>query len=376
MGYWKTEADKLTADVSAHPWATLLDTSLEKSDPELHAQLSDRGELDAYIAVKVSDAIAEYDDMIASGMDKHDAKSEALESLLPSEDDEPEDWEIEGAEEDAVAAFAQVYGGDEAQRMSLQPGTKKNVNGVEYTLNENHRWTNAKSSESRPKSKRSDATTGSSGSNWDTPSSSPVDDVRKANDKILSDTGKKPVPTVPEIAYRMAESNGDSPKHRQARKIVAKQFLQEHGLYFDWNSGSMKPLDQNRIDGMMEGIDFSKPVVMGPPPSVPPPQKMAQWQAAGGMKGGYFAPEDTTPDDLGLGMLATAWSLPGQPVMPREQKLYSFDENSPMVYIRSVAAPIVDTWGASGIEQPAGGGGLQWFVPEAADPNVDIREAV
>ena len=125
---------------------------------------------------------------------------------------------------------------------------------------------------------------------------------------------------------------------------------------------------------MMDGIDLSKPVVVGPPPSVPPPEKLAQWQAPGGNRGGYFSTIDMQPSDLGIGELATAWGLPDKPILKRERKLYSLRLNQGAHYMRSIAKETVDTWGAQGLEQKASGGGVQWFIPDAADPTLRIEE--
>jgi hypothetical protein len=176
------------------------------------------------------------------------------------------------------------------------------------------------------------------------------------------------VPTRPpsrrEIAA--AASEGMSSRQIAARKAVASHFMASQGSFYDRDSGELKPLDEGRFHGQMDAIDWTKPVVVGPPPKVPPPKNFVQWQAPGNIppSGGYFSTPDATPEVLGIGRLGTAWGQDGQPVV--EKIPHRFEVKSAPQYIRSTAAPRADTWSIQGgVAQVAGGGGDQWFVPDA-----------
>ena len=272
--------------------------------------------------------------------------------------------------------------------MALQPGMTKSVNGKTYVLNPNHRWTLRKQG-------------GLFGDDYKPGKWTPEEHEKLTGEKKgkapqpkerqneMFDRGKKEdlpgqsllfedddgVARKPSESERsLAASEGDTAYHRKARKVVANHYLATSATFFDFQSKSMKPLTQDRVTGMMDGIDLSKPVVVGPPPSVPPPEKLAQWQAPGGNRGGYFSTIDMQPSDLGIGELATAWGLPDKPILKRERKLYSLRLNQGAHYMRSIAKETVDTWGAQGLEQKASGGGVQWFIPDAADPTLRIEE--
>lgn len=282
--------------------------------------------------------------------------------------------------------FTDEYG--EPIAMALQPGMTKSVQGKTYVLNQNHRWT-----------LRSQG--GLFGDDYEPGKWTPEEHEKLTGEKKgkapapkerqeeMFDRGKKEdlpgqsllfedddgVARKPSESERsLAAAEGDTAYHRKARKVVASHYLATAASFFDFQSKQMKPLDQDRVTGMMDGIDMTKPVVVGPPPSVPPPEKLAQWQAPGGNRGGYFSTTDTRPSELGIGDLATAWGLPDKPILKRERKLYSLRLNPGAHYMRSVAKETVDTWGAQGMEQKAAGGGIQWFIPDAADPTLRIEE--
>lgn len=150
MGYWTKQAANLK-DVSDHPWYGIYEDALEQAAPEKYAELQAAGELEGYIAVKVAAAIADFEDSLEEGIDEPTAREMALADLMPTDEDleETEDYEIEGGIADAAAGLTEYLNRtvesdpteSEAVRMALQPGTRKNVNGQEYILNRNHRWT-------------------------------------------------------------------------------------------------------------------------------------------------------------------------------------------------------------------------------------------
>lgn len=111
MGYWtKTQERYKIRDRSTHPWADTLKQSLAQVEPVTLAELEAAGELDAFLSVKVDDCIKSIRSMRAQGMDYETAKEAAFDSMLPKEPEEAEDWEREGAEQDAIDAFSDWIG--------------------------------------------------------------------------------------------------------------------------------------------------------------------------------------------------------------------------------------------------------------------------
>jgi hypothetical protein len=171
-------------------------------------------------------------------------------------------------------------------------------------------------------------------------------------------------PSRREVA--LAAQEGISGRQLAARKAVAAHFMHSHGAYLDRETGELKPLDQSRFEGQMQAIDWTKPVQVGPPPGMPPPKQLVQWQSPGNIPpaGGYFSTPGTMPEQLGIGSRGTAWSMEGQPVVRKEP--HGFSVRSAPRYMRSTAAPAVDTWSVKDrMPQAANGGGPQWFVPIA-----------
>lgn len=97
-------------DRSQHPWADLLKKSLAQVEPVSLAELEAAGELDAFLSVKVDECIQSIRAMQKQGMDYEEAKESAFESMLPREPEVEEDWEREGAEQDAIDLFGQWIG--------------------------------------------------------------------------------------------------------------------------------------------------------------------------------------------------------------------------------------------------------------------------
>jgi len=173
-------------------------------------------------------------------------------------------------------------------------------------------------------------------------------------------------PTQRETA--IAAREGMSERQIAARRVVAAHFMHNDGSFFNRDTGKLEPLDEKRFRGQMKAIDWTKPVQVGPPPSMPPPQEFVQWQAPGNIPpaGGYFSTTGTQPESLGIGRLGTAWSRRGQPVMRKVPHRFEVRSGSRRRYIRSTAAPANDDWSIKGGRvQRASGGGPQWFVPDA-----------
>jgi hypothetical protein len=389
VGYFWEIAKDLPADIIDHPFYRIIERAYSEAEVE---------EREAFLAVKTSEAIDDFAQAVELGLDAENAREQALAGVLP--DSEPmEEWEIADAEEEQSSIAGSLLaemGQVDFQALALQPGVQKVIGGKTYVLNRNHRWTLPEQAEAEPA--RAPQRQNQPPQRRPNPAAAPqpempLDQWKAIAPKALGRKNEKKwrqyvedaklidyipdrEPTQQE-AY-LAEQPGDSMEQRRARMVVARDFLAKEGLYYDFGSKEMRPLDAGRVAGMLEGIDFAEPVVIGPPPSVPPPQQMGQWQAPGGLRGGYFAPVGATPAELGLGELSVAWGLEGRPIKARVPKTYRFPPEgvgaSKLGYIRSTAAPIVDNWGVEGFAQPAGGGGTQWFIPMAANPQVSIDE--
>ena len=298
---------------------------------------------------------------------------------------------------------------DEAQapaKLSIMPGTTRMINGVSYTLNQHHRWARtarpittrrwrnagqtlenpagakkkligapAEKAESRIPPPRADRQPPPS----TPPAPAPTTPATPPPAPAPAAPPPPAHPTYPEPPHEvrvLAASEGDSPQHLQARTHVAMHFFQNRAFQYNPATGKQEPLPPHWQAGMLAGIDLSKPVLHGPPPEIPPPDRVVQWQAEGGYRGSYFSTPGHQPEHLGIHSMATAWNLPGKPIKPRVEKVYDAT-NAPFNrtgYLRSTAAPTVDTWSTPGASIPVAGGGVQFYAPVASNPGVRIPQ--
>ena len=100
MSYWKETASKIK-ETPNQEWMDFLLDSLERSQPEKLKELQKDGDLQAYLKVRVSSAMEDYQTFQDGGMSPNEAYEMAMEQLLLSTDPEsqetPEEWETEGA---------------------------------------------------------------------------------------------------------------------------------------------------------------------------------------------------------------------------------------------------------------------------------------
>lgn len=108
MGIWtnKQKAREIPSRHN-HPWAQLLLKTMQQVEPELVEELTEEGELEAYLTVHVDNCMKEIRASQQAGMEYAVAKELAFENMLPVEPEEIEDWEQEGGEEDAAEALGQ-----------------------------------------------------------------------------------------------------------------------------------------------------------------------------------------------------------------------------------------------------------------------------
>lgn len=106
MNYWKNKAATLPPGLDGHHWVPGFRAAMEAVQPALVATLSQYpGELDAYVRCQIAEAIAEFERNLASGSEMAVAEELARDLLMPKEPDDAEEWEREGAEEDAIAGL-------------------------------------------------------------------------------------------------------------------------------------------------------------------------------------------------------------------------------------------------------------------------------
>jgi len=289
--------------------------------------------------------------------------------------------------EEFIVNLEDAIFGDESDKkpvvaMALQPGTTKTVRGKTYVLNQNHRWTLRRQEglfgedyEPEPYSREEyEKLTGEK-------KEAPVKPKPEKTQKDIFDKGKKTdlpgqnllfddlmetIEAPTESERSLAASNGVTNYHRKARKKVAQHFIKEHGSYFDPASQEIVPMSQHRLHGILATIDLKKPVRIGT--SAKMPEKVVQFATPGSGRGSFFATSDAEPEDIGISPVATAWNLPGYPVLPRERKVYSF-RNLDEKVLQSTAK----TQGRKGREKRRLGGGKQYYVPAAENPDLKIK---
>jgi hypothetical protein len=179
----------------------------------------------------------------------------------------------------------------------------------------------------------------------------------------------------------LAAAPGNSQAQIDARKKVAADFMDQNGQKYDRASGQMvKPLSPQDKADQLACINYDHPVVVGPPPPLTGPggvsPTVGQWQAPGTTTGSYFAPPGSAPGSLGIGSTGRDYTQPNQPYAPKQENQYTVPPTTP--YCQSTAAPANDTWSVrnnpnssdpAAMNQPAPGGGTQYNVPSACDPN-------
>ncbi|HYO93868.1 MAG TPA: RHS repeat-associated core domain-containing protein, partial [Polyangiaceae bacterium] len=162
----------------------------------------------------------------------------------------------------------------------------------------------------------------------------------------------------------LAASPGTSRARIAARKLVAKRFYKQHGKIWDpelnGGSGGMRNPSAAEARAQLKGIDYSKPVSIGPPP--PTPARLEQWQRPGGRQGQFYADPGTSPGALGIHDKAA--DATGSQV-PKVAKPYEMNQDG-QPYMQSVASPIKDTWSVPGQRHYAEGGATQYYVPNVS----------
>jgi predicted ABC-type ATPase len=185
MSYWQKLALKL-GDTD-HPWEQMYADTIAITDPKLKDNLTSKGDFDAFVKVKVSEALDSYQRYLDNDMEPQAAKELALDELMPRDDDDDvseedvdegmednmndlmqyllkdgdKDTEEEEEEEENDDDFKPMEVNDEDEdeeeepkRMSLQVGSVISRGGKQYKLNENHRWTRMEQGQVAPQTAR------------------------------------------------------------------------------------------------------------------------------------------------------------------------------------------------------------------------------
>jgi hypothetical protein len=112
---WKAQAAEAIAAgyVPGHEWELMLRRHLKAFLPDLTAELNESDYLEAFVITKTHQAIQECAAREERGMSPEVADELTFESFSPIPPDEldvPEDWELEGAEADMIAAAEEYFG--------------------------------------------------------------------------------------------------------------------------------------------------------------------------------------------------------------------------------------------------------------------------
>jgi RHS repeat-associated protein len=158
---------------------------------------------------------------------------------------------------------------------------------------------------------------------------------------------------------RAAASDRKDRRAQRARKKLVRKFLEQHGQEWDDKQKTYVRSTRSKIESHMNGHDYKKPIVVGPPPSLP--DGLAQYQHPKGNHGSYYTDPNSTPGEVGIGSMANTKA--GEAPVPKIQKTYNSQGDPP--YVKSTAAEIDDTWSVTGgPPQHAEGGAVQYTVPD------------
>jgi len=158
---------------------------------------------------------------------------------------------------------------------------------------------------------------------------------------------------------RAAASDRTDRRAQRARKKLVRKFLEQHGEEWDPHKKAFVRPDDKQIRGHMRGHDYTKPIVVGPPP--PLPGGLAQYQHPKGFQGSYYTDPNSAPEQVGIGPVAN--TKPGEATVPKIQKIYNAEGDPP--YVKSTSAEIDDTWSIrEGTPQHAQGGAIQYTVSD------------
>ena len=194
-------------------------------------------------------------------------------------------------------------------------------------------------------------------------------DKPPARDADAPEAGGKPkaprpgpkIRGVSDADIELAAKPGNTKAQIKARKLLAKRFYKQHGKIYDPEIGGMRNPSAAEARSQLKGIDYSKPVTLGPPPNTP--GTLNQWQRPGGRQGQFYAEDGASPQALGIHDQARDPST--GTLVDKQPKAYDMNKDD-QPYMKTTAAPIKDTWSDPGHSHRAEGGGDQWYVPNTS----------
>lgn len=151
----------------------------------------------------------------------------------------------------------------------------------------------------------------------------------------------------------LAARPGTSTEQLMARRQVAMEFYRTN----------CPELSKERLLSHLKGIDYTKPVEVGPPP---PAGRLGSWHAPDAGHGQYFgawSEQPPAPSSFGIG--DTTLNSKGEVV----RKVFTAKDDglAPRTYLRSTAQGINDNFSLPTV-QKTDGGAQQYFVPRSAWP--------
>ena len=151
----------------------------------------------------------------------------------------------------------------------------------------------------------------------------------------------KTIKTLTPEDIEIAKSVGSTPRHIEAREVVARDFLVKNGFTKDQIEDALGAPDGSK----QGGVDLLQPVEVI---TFPPPEKMSQYVKSHGYPGNWFDPLSAQPPEM-LGISGETRTLKNFTIVPGKG-------------LKSIAKPVVDTWTNPTRPIPTSGGGVQLLV--------------
>ncbi len=115
---WKSRAEKALASgyVRGNPWEQMLRRHLHRNYHQLVVEFQNARCFGSYLIVRTNEALNRVDELESQGTSPESARELALNELLQKPAEAPAAWEIEGAQQDIMAAVSKHLGSLSASR--------------------------------------------------------------------------------------------------------------------------------------------------------------------------------------------------------------------------------------------------------------------
>jgi RHS repeat-associated protein len=169
---------------------------------------------------------------------------------------------------------------------------------------------------------------------------------RTTNEPLPSVAGGSQAADAAEIGTRarVLANTAESRRARQSSEFQIHAHRETAWRFYD--AAGWTP---TRIATHMRGIDFRSSVDIV---TLPEGVELIQFQQPGAGVGNYFSAPGTRAETMGIS--------------PKGRVSTPYVSTRPVSTLRSIAATVMDTWSVKGEAHPAGGGGVQYFVPDTA----------